>query len=92
MFNEKGDLIGLLLLIGCLGSAGVLIWQIETGNRLRYTGPQWLIWILAALFLGTTLYGLFSAARRWRDGDNTGPQWPSPESGRKSLWDRLRGR
>ena len=91
MFDDKENLIGLLFLLVCGVVAGVVVWQIVTGERLRYDGPTWLIWVLSALFFGAIIYGLYQsfAGRRQSGG---GPQWPNPASGRRSWWDRLRGR
>jgi drug/metabolite transporter (DMT)-like permease len=88
MFNDRENFIGALLLIVCVIVGGVLIWQIATGERLRYTGPVWLAWLLFAVFLGGVLYGLYANLVRSR-GTN---QWPDPNTGRRTIWDRLRGR
>ena len=55
----KGEnFIGVLLVGLCLVAAGVMIWASATGHELTYNGPSWLIWILAALFLGGSVWGL----------------------------------
>jgi hypothetical protein len=91
MFDDKSDLIGVLLLGLCAVVGGALVWEIVTGNELEYGGPGWLVPILGILFFGGVVYGLFQgfAGRRKSGGS---PQWPAPDSGRKSRWDRLRGR
>ena len=80
MFDDGDSAIGLLLLGLCAVVAGVLIWQITTGNRLRYSGPGWLVWVLLILFIGASLYGL---AR------GMGRRWPDPLTGRLPWWRRL---
>ncbi|CAN5705461.1 hypothetical protein BH23CHL5_BH23CHL5_27900 [soil metagenome] len=85
MFRDNP--IGVVILALC-GVAGiVIIWQIITGERLRYNGPDWLAWILGIVIVGGSLYMIFEARIRGRD-----QQWPNPGAGRRSLWDRIRGK
>ncbi len=88
MFRDNP--IGVLILAVCGIVGAVLIWQIVTGERLTYDGPRWLIWVLAALMLGGSLYAIFAGRIRGED-----QQWPNPNAGRKplwrSVWDRIRG-
>jgi hypothetical protein len=89
MFDDGENVIGLLLLGVCAVVGGVLIWQIVTGERLGYTGPDWLVWILLIVFVGGSLYGLvrgggFGRLRRGR-------QWPDPQTGHRPWWRRLFG-
>lgn len=88
MFNDRENLIGLLLLGLCAVVGGVLVWQIVTGERLSYNGPGWLVWVLLIVFVGGSLYGLFSGGglRRMRGG---GRQWPDPQTGDRPWWKRL---
>ncbi|CAN5686002.1 hypothetical protein BH23CHL4_BH23CHL4_28740 [soil metagenome] len=90
MFRDNP--IGVLILALCGVVGIVLIWQIATGERLSYDGPNWLIWILGIVLVGGSLYAIFGDRIRGESGN----QWPSPTSGRKSLWrsiwDRIRGR
>ena len=88
MFNDRENLIGALLLGLCAIVGGVLVWQIVTGERLSYDGPNWLAWILMALFLGGVLYGLYVSFIRNRGSR----QWPDPSTGRPTIWDWIRGR
>jgi hypothetical protein len=87
----RDNLIGVLMLAVCGVVALVIIWQIVTGERLTYDGPGWLIWILAAIIAGGSLYAIFQGRIRGED-----QQWPSPTAGRKplwrSVWDRIRGK
>ena len=81
--HERGDLIGLLLLGLCVAVGGVLVYEIVTGTRFRYTGPDWLGWALAILFVGGGIYGaVISSGRRW----------PDPLSGRRRRWPWSRDR
>jgi hypothetical protein len=90
MFRDNP--IGVLILALCGVVGIVLIWQIATGERLSYDGPNWVIWILGIVMLGGVLYGIFGDRIRGESGN----QWPSPTAGHKSLWrsiwDRIRGR
>ena len=86
----KGEnLIGVLLVGLCLVAGGIMIWAMATGRELTYNGPGWLPWILLAIILGGSIWGL---AQRFRGGSGGGNQWPNPNSGRRSLLDRLRGK
>jgi hypothetical protein len=78
---DRENAVGFLLLAVCAGVGAVLLYAIVTGNQLRYTGPAWLGWLLAAIFLGGILYGLFSGGRFRR-----GRQWPDPLTGRRPWW------
>lgn len=88
----KGDnLIGVLLVGLCLVAAGVMIWASATGAELRYNGPGWLVWILAAIVFGGSIWGLVQGFRGRRQSGR-GHQWPNPLTGQRSLLDRIRGR
>ncbi|HEY8447376.1 MAG TPA: hypothetical protein VIL01_09725 [Thermomicrobiales bacterium] len=81
MFGDRDNLIGLLFLALCAVVAGALIWEIVTGNRFRYSGPTWLVWVLAIIVIGGSIYGLI------RGG--AGRSWPNPQAGRRPWWRRL---
>jgi amino acid transporter len=85
MFNDRGNLIGVLLLGLCAVAAGVMIWAIVTGQSLEYNGPGWLTTLLAILFIGGSLYGMFMGGIRRRKSGGT-PQWPSPGHGQRPWW------
>lgn len=88
----KGDnLIGVLLVGLCLVAAGVMIWASATGAELSYSGPDWLVWILAAIIFGGSIWGLVQGFRSRRESGG-GQQWPNPSTGQRSLLDRIRGR
>jgi hypothetical protein len=84
MFDRE-NAVGFLLLAVCAVVGGVMVVSMATGTELRYTGPAWLAWLLAALFLGASLFGL-SRGRHWGN-----PRWPDPRTGRRRWW-RFRGR
>jgi len=90
MFDDRENLIGLLLLGLCAVVAGVLVWEIVTGERLSYNGPGWLVWVLLILFVGGSFYGLARGGGLGRAG--RGRQWPDPRTGQRSWWRRLFGR
>ncbi len=77
MFDRE-NAVGFLLLGLCAAIAGALLWSIATGTQLRYTGPAWLGWLLAALFFGMLLYGV---VRGRRGGAGGGRRWPDPRAG-----------
>jgi len=85
MFDDRENIIGVLLLALCAVVGGVLVYSIVTGERLTYSGPQWLAWLIGALFLGAIVYGVWQnmGARRRSGGT---PQWPAPDSGRRPWW------
>ncbi|HEY7031728.1 MAG TPA: hypothetical protein VH482_10390 [Thermomicrobiales bacterium] len=89
MFDDGDNVIGLLLLGLCAVAGGVLVWEIVTGGEVRYTGPDWLVWVLAAVFLGGSIYGLARGGGRGRSGG--GRRWPDPRTGQGSWWRRLFG-
>lgn len=86
----KGEnLIGVLLAGLCLIVAGIMIWAMATDRQLTYNGPGWLPWILMIIILGGSIWGV---AQRFRGGNRGGAQWPNPNTGRRSLLDRVRGK
>lgn len=85
MFDDRENLIGLLLLGLCAAVGGVLVWSIVTGNELEYTGPGWLVWVLGILFVGGIVYGMAQGVTGRRRSGGV-PQWPDPASGRRPWW------
>ncbi|MGH2533291.1 MAG: hypothetical protein ACRDJW_13410 [Thermomicrobiales bacterium] len=73
MFDRE-NIIGLLLLGLCLVVGGMMVYAIATGTRFRYTGPEWLVWVLLVVFAGGILFGLVAG--------RGGRRWPDPLSGR----------
>jgi len=80
---DRENAVGFLLLALCASIGGVMIWAIATGTRLRYTGPAWLAWALAALFIGFALFGLLRGRRGGAGGGGFGGgrAWPDPQAG-----------
>ena len=78
-------IVGVLLLGLCVVIGVVMVWAIATDAKLEYNGPAWLGWVLAALFMGGVLFGMFQgfAGRRKSGG---APQWPAPGSGQRPWW------
>lgn len=95
MFGRE-NIIGVLLLLLCTVVAGILVYSIITGERIDFALPREVSMGLGIAFMGLLVFGFVRSGffRRFR-GDGTPPtnrQWPSPTTGQKSLWDRLRGR
>ncbi len=84
MFDDRDNLVGVLLLGVCGVVAGILIYAIVTGQRLRFSGPGWLGPILLIVMLGLLGYGFFSSGGFRRFG--RGSQWPDPRTGRRWRW------
>ena len=79
---ERENLIGVALLALCTVVGGILVYAITTGVRFRYTGPEWLAWVLAILFIGGSIYGVVASGRFRGKG-----RWPEPP-GRRWPWQR----
>jgi len=85
VFDDKENIIGVLLLSLCAVVAGVFIWSMVTGRELSYNGPQWLTWVLGIIFFAGIGYGMWqSLSGRFRSGGS--PQWPDVGSGRRPWW------
>ena len=83
----RNNPVGVVFLVfGCV-MVVIMLWQIVSGERLSYNGPAWLAWLLFAVVMGGSIYALVQGRFRKQD-----QQWPSPTAGRKSLWDRIRGK
>lgn len=92
---NRDNLIGglFLVLMGVLGV--ILVRAIITGERPDISLSPAVSMILTVLFIGGIIYGIWQSGifSRWfGDRSGGGRQWPDPQTGRKSLWDRLRGR
>ena len=93
MFNDRDNLIGVLFLVGIGALAAILLRAIATGERLRLDLDPAVSTVLAVLFFGLILFGMGRAGMFSRFfGRRGGRQWPDPQTGSKSLWDRIRGR
>lgn len=95
---NRDNLIGglFLVLMGVL--AAILVGAIVTGERPDISLSPTVSVILTVLFIGGVIYGIWQSgvfSRLFGDRDDRsggGRQWPDPQTGRKSLWDRIRGR
>ena len=92
MFNRE-NAIGILLLLLCTVVAGIMIYYISIGERPSLDVPPAVTVVLGITVFGLVIYGFVRGGmfHRLRGGQG-GPQWPDPATGRKSLWDRLRGK
>jgi hypothetical protein len=93
MFRERDNLIGVLFLVLIGVLAVILLRAIATGERVTLDLPPGVgialgIVFFALVFVGIGRSGMFG---RWF-GRGRGRQWPDPQTGGKSWWDRLRGR
>jgi hypothetical protein len=70
MFEDKGNWIGIGLLILCGISAGTMLGYIEAGERARWTGPGWLGIVLIVAFLGLVVLGAVRTFRGRTYGDD----------------------
>ena len=90
MFKD-GGFIGVLLVGLCLIAAAIMIWSTVTDTELTYNGPQWLIWILFIVIFGGSIFGMVRGYRMRKESGG-GTQWPNPNTGQRSLLDRIRGK
>jgi len=75
MFEDRSNLIGLALLIGCGLSAGIMLGYIETGTVPVWDGPAWIKWSVVGAGVALILYGLIQSMRgRWFGHDLPGPR------------------
>lgn len=90
---DRDNLVGFVFLGICGVVGGILVYSIMTGERITLNIPPILTIVLVVFFVGAMIYGFFGSGRFRRGADRgTGSQWPDPNSGRKTLWDRVRGR
>ena len=73
----RDDIIGFLLLGLCTAFAAVLVYSIMTGQRFRFTGPDWVATVLGIVFIGAIIYSLVTTFRR---------RWPNPMTGQGRRW------
>lgn len=93
---NRDNLVGFLLLGLCAAFAAVMVYFIAIGERPHLDLGTPATIGLAVVFFGLLVYGAIRGGvfRRLR-GEQGGPQWPDPATGRRgkrSVWDRLRGR
>ncbi|MGI8486884.1 MAG: hypothetical protein ACR2OU_21825 [Thermomicrobiales bacterium] len=92
MFN-RDNAIGLILLGVCAAVAAYMIYTITTGNKFAFQINETVGWVLGIAFFGLVIYGMFTSGtfRRFGRGGQQ-RQWPDPNTGRRTWWDRMRGR
>jgi len=92
MFN-RDNAVGFLLLGFCAVVAGIMVYYIAIGERPMVNFPPALTIGVIAVFIGLMIFGFLRGSffQRLRGGQG-GKQWPDPDTGRKPLWDRLRGK
>lgn len=92
MFN-RDNAPGFVFVGVCTVFALVALYYIGIGERPRLNFGAFGNVAIAILFFGLMIFGVVRSGvfSRMRGGQR-GPQWPDPGTGRKSLWDRLRGR
>ena len=64
MFDRE-NWIGVALLSLCGIAGGVIVWSIATSTVLAYQGPDWLPWVLLAVWAGAVLYLVFRMPKTW---------------------------
>ena len=89
---SRDNLVGFALLGVCAVVAVVLMVAIVTGERPRLSLNPVASTVLGIAFFGLILFGMVGGRRRSGGGGFGQRQWPDPQTGKKSLWDRLRGR
>lgn len=93
MFSNRDNLIGVGFLVVMVGLAAILVRAIVAGERLRLDLSPAVGTILAVVFFVLIIVGLKRSGIFGRlFGGRGGRQWPDPQTGSKSLWDRIRGR
>lgn len=70
MFEDRGNWIGIALLVLCGLSAGTMLGYIRAGEILRYTGPHRLGVVITIVFILPTLYMTIQAFRGRLLGDD----------------------
>lgn len=74
---SRDDIIGVVFVGLCTVIGAVLVYSIITGQRLRFSGPDWVGTALAVIFFAAVIYGLVTTARR---------RWPNPMTGQGRRW------
>lgn len=92
---SRDNLIGGLFLVMMGVLAAILVRAIITGERPDISLSPTVSVILLVLFVGGIIYGVWQSgffSRIFGDRNGGGRHWPDPQTGQKSLWDRIRGR
>ena len=70
MFEDRGNWIGIALLVLCGLSAGTMLGYIKAGEIARFSGPQWLGVTVIVVTIGLTIYMTIQALRGRHLGDD----------------------
>lgn len=70
MFEDRANWIGIALLIACGISAGTMLGYIEAGDVARFSGPAWLGWTIAIVFIGLMIFSIVQVRRGKTLGDD----------------------
>lgn len=90
---DRDNLIGVLFLIVMGALAVVLLSAIIAGERIQMSLNPVVSVVLGLAFFGLVIVGIVRSGAIGRFfGGRGGSQWPDPQTGNKSLWDRLRGK
>lgn len=93
MLKNRDNLIGGAFLVVMVVLAAILIRAIVAGERVQLDLNPVVVTILGVLFFGLLIFGIARSGIFGRFfGGGRGRQWPDPQTGSKSLWDRLRGK
>jgi hypothetical protein len=63
VFEDRGNLIGVALLVLCGLSAGTMLGYINAGEMARFSGPGWVGVAIIVAFIGLTIFGVVQMAR-----------------------------
>jgi hypothetical protein len=63
VFEDRGNVIGIALLILCGLSAGTMLGYINAGEMARFRGPGWVGLVIIVAFIGLTIFGVVQMAR-----------------------------
>ena len=70
MFEDRGNWIGIALLVLCGLSAGTMLGYIKAGEIARFSGPQWLGVTVIVVTIGLTIYMTIQVLRGRHLGDD----------------------
>jgi hypothetical protein len=84
MLEDRGNWIGIALLILCGLSAGTMLGYIDAREMARFSGPGWLGWAIVAVFIALSIFGVVQAIRGKTLGNDV-------RGKRRSWWRRSDG-
>ena len=79
MLEDRGNWIGIILLILCGLSAGTMLGYIDAREMAQFSGPAWVGWAIVVLFIGLSMFGVVQMLRGKHLGDDVrgkGRFWP----------------